>query len=120
MKHQQRQSFAGRIPNPEQLMRLASNRPSGLDLALCNGDWTPCRSKIEIARRMGCSIAQINKAIAAISAGRAHDTTLWRPQGRPIRIVDFTPECLQWILARETLRQQVGFSLEQRAAAANL
>ena len=45
----QKKSFAGRVPNPEHLLRLAANQPSALDLELCNGDYKPCRNNKDLA-----------------------------------------------------------------------
>jgi hypothetical protein len=52
-----------KLPCPYQIYRYINNEPSKLELTLANGKWKPIKTKIELAKRLGCSMYALNKQI---------------------------------------------------------
>ena len=110
-------------PNAKQLLRILSGKRTDLDQAL--GDIAPDKlpkTYKEVSAIIGCSVYKVKKLMNGIldhANNDFKDLDIWGRRGRPSKDLNLTSESLQYIINRDTLRMQTGWTLTERAIHAN-
>ena len=110
-------------PNPEQLMRIMTDQPSSLEIELGQHMIGKQKSWTAIAKHLGCSMYQLRKTARAMENHEGTDFTnmnIWKKKSAMARWRLITPETKAFILDRDTLKDQVGYSFTARAGMANV
>ena len=109
-------------PNALQILRLIAGAPNEVETLLNTFGNEPARSYKQVAIILGCSVYKVKKAMNGILEHTSTDfqtLDIWGRAGRPNKDVNLTSESLQYLISRDTLRKQVGMTLQQRAEDAN-